>query len=128
MDATSRAIVVHDPELTMNMESIKEHVDILSFTIFQLLQNLDFVDSNFHGIIFGAGVGLIVCCIDIDDLKGNNTVVHLIVAKEDMVSLVCLGDNLKKKVKHMSWCQAVGRAVHGTTDFMHREVQDKTRV
>lgn len=89
MDTTTRAIVVHDPQLRMNLESIEEHVYILGFAVLKLLQDLDLVNGNFDGIIFGAGVGLIVCRIDIDNLKGNNTVVHLIVANK-YVSALCI--------------------------------------
>ena len=64
----------------MNLESIEEGVDILGFAILELLQNLDLVNGDINGIIFGTSVGVIICSIDVDNLEGNNTVVHLIVA------------------------------------------------
>ena len=68
MNASSRTIVAHNPELGMDLKGIIEGVDVLGLAIGQLLQDLDLMNGDFNGVVFCSSVNLVVSAIDIDNL------------------------------------------------------------
>ena len=81
MDASSWTIVAHNPELGMNLKGVIEDINVFGLAIGQLLQNLDLVDGDFDGIVFGTRVDFIVGAIDIDNFQSDHTIVDLIKTK-----------------------------------------------
>ena len=73
-NTTTWAIIIHDPQLRMDLESIEEGVDILRFAILELLQNTNLVQSLLDAVVFRDGIDLVVLGVHIDDFKGYYTV------------------------------------------------------
>lgn len=65
----------------MYLERIQNDIDILSFTVFQLLQDLDLMHGNLDALILRFCIDFVVLGVYIDDFKSNDTVVNLIPAE-----------------------------------------------
>lgn len=53
----------------MDREGIVDDVDVLGFTLFELLQHLDLVDEVFEVLVLFASVDTIIGRIDVDDFE-----------------------------------------------------------
>ena len=80
MDATSGAVVIYDPELRMDLESLEKGVDVLRLRILKLLKDANLAEGVLDGVVLDSNVALIVLGININDLDSGDTVVQEIVA------------------------------------------------
>ena len=80
-DTPTRAVVIHNPELRMDLESLEEGVDVLGLCILQLLEHLDFVEDFLYAVVPYGTIFFIILGVHIDDLNRHHTVMQEIVAK-----------------------------------------------
>ena len=68
-------IIIYYPKLRMDLESVEEGIYILCFTVFELLENANFMKSLLDAIVFRDRVFLIILGVDVDDFQGHYAIV-----------------------------------------------------
>lgn len=67
----------------MDLECIKDNINIFRIGVLQLLQNFNLVHGNINTIILFSGVDFVVVRVDIDNFKRNNSILRLVETKKD---------------------------------------------